>query len=76
MGVRPGDERSPLLAEFLALEADPLTLVLLVSAERGRHHCHAAVRADRWTLVPSHVTSIVTESDDLTVAAVAGEVAG
>lgn len=49
---------SLVLVQLLAFEADPVALVVLVGAERGGHHGHAAAWADRRTVVVIHAVSI------------------
>src|ERR1700751_4998473 len=51
---RAGDLRLLVLVELLAFEADPFALMVVVGAERGGHHRHAAARADRWAAVVIH----------------------
>jgi hypothetical protein len=46
------------LVRLLALEADPVALLLVVGAERGGHQGHAAAWADRRTVVVIHPMSI------------------
>jgi hypothetical protein len=49
---------SLVLVQLLALEADPVALLLAVGAERGGHQGHAAAWADRRTVVVIHAMSI------------------
>ena len=54
----PDEQRLALVVKFLAFEADPFTLMVVASAESGRHHRHAAGRTDRRTIIRIHVMSI------------------
>jgi len=42
---------SGLPVQFLALQTDPIAIVLVAGAELGRHQGYAAARADRRTVV-------------------------
>jgi hypothetical protein len=52
------------LAQFFALEADPLTVALTVSAQLDRDHRHPTARADRRALVLIHPASLADRNQD------------
>ena len=60
MTESPVGWRLPLLVKFLAFEADPIIVMVLVRAESCWHHRHATVRTDRWAVIVIriHVVSI------------------
>jgi hypothetical protein len=54
---------SLVLVQLLAFEADPVALVVLVGAERGGHHGHAAPWTDRRAVIVFHAVSIPGSED-------------
>jgi hypothetical protein len=60
---------SLVVVQLLAFDADPVALVVVLGAERGGHHGHAAAWADRRTVVVMHAVSIPRsgESDGVPV---------